>query len=108
MSRCVQKQQRSNGSEALYHVMDKHYTIYLDVETEGVAGGKSTEQRNFHVRMNGVSVDAAAGMSVAAALMRAGIPCRTSVSGEPRGALCGMGICFDCAPWMACRCAARA
>jgi hypothetical protein len=29
--------------------------------------------------------------------MSAGIPCRTSLSGEPRGPLCGMGICFDCA-----------
>jgi predicted molibdopterin-dependent oxidoreductase YjgC len=22
--------------------------------------------------------------------------CRTSVTGEPRGPLCGMGICFEC------------
>ncbi|HEY4962870.1 MAG TPA: 2Fe-2S iron-sulfur cluster-binding protein [Terriglobales bacterium] len=26
----------------------------------------------------------------------AGQVCRRSVSGEPRGALCGMGICFEC------------
>jgi D-hydroxyproline dehydrogenase subunit gamma len=52
---------------------------------------------SFPISVNGIAVDAAAGMSVAAALVRAGIPCRTSVSGEPRGPLCGMGICFDCA-----------
>jgi sarcosine oxidase subunit alpha len=50
----------------------------------------------YSIVVNGVEVQAAAGMSLAAALMRAGIPCRKSVSGEPRGPLCGMGICFDC------------
>ena len=53
-------------------------------------------RETLRIRVNGVGVDAAAGMSVAAVLMHAGIPCRTSVSGQPRGALCGMGICFDC------------
>lgn len=53
--------------------------------------------QTFAIAVNGIGVEAAAGMSVAAALLRAGIPCRTSVSGEPRGPLCGMGICFDCA-----------
>jgi hypothetical protein len=33
---------------------------------------------------------------VSAALLKAGAPSRTSVSGEPRTALCGMGICFEC------------
>lgn len=37
-----------------------------------------------------------AGTSVAAALMQAGVVCRTSVAGEPRTALCGMGICMEC------------
>ncbi len=38
-----------------------------------------------------------AGITVAAALENAGVrACRTSVSGEPRGALCAMGICFEC------------
>jgi sarcosine oxidase subunit alpha len=36
------------------------------------------------------------GSVVSAALLKAGVPCRTSVSGEPRTALCGMGICFEC------------
>jgi sarcosine oxidase subunit alpha len=51
----------------------------------------------FSIRVNGNDIPAASGMSVAAALLRAGLPCRTSVSGEPRGPLCGMGICFECA-----------
>jgi D-hydroxyproline dehydrogenase subunit gamma len=36
------------------------------------------------------------GTTVAAALLQVGAPCRTSVSGESRTALCGMGICFEC------------
>ena len=50
----------------------------------------------FAIRVDGEPVEARAGMSVAAALMRAGIACRTSVRGEPRAPLCGMGICFEC------------
>ena len=37
-----------------------------------------------------------AGTTVAVALMLAGQACRTSVKGEPRGPLCGMGTCFEC------------
>ena len=46
--------------------------------------------------VNGSSVLVPSGASVAAALAIAGHICRTSVTGEPRGALCGMGICFEC------------
>lgn len=38
----------------------------------------------------------AAGSTVAVAIALAGLPCRTSVTGEPRGPLCAMGICFEC------------
>jgi hypothetical protein len=48
------------------------------------------------VRVNNVSVQLETGSVVSAALLKAGVPCRTSVSGEPRTALCGMGICFEC------------
>ncbi|QBB69841.1 (2Fe-2S)-binding protein [Pseudolysobacter antarcticus] len=35
--------------------------------------------------------------TVAAALLNAGIThWRRSVSGQPRAALCGMGVCFEC------------
>jgi sarcosine oxidase subunit alpha len=38
-----------------------------------------------------------AGVSVAAALLDLGISTfRRSVSGEPRGPLCGMGTCYEC------------
>lgn len=48
------------------------------------------------VTVNGARVDVAPGTSVAVAIMMAGASCRTSVSGEPRGPLCAMGICFEC------------
>ena len=48
------------------------------------------------VSVNGKQVMVAAGSSVAVAMMVAGTSCRTSVGGEPRGPLCGMGICFEC------------
>ncbi len=48
------------------------------------------------LQINGKSVEVASGPSVAAALLLAGQPSRLSVTGEPRGPLCGMGICFEC------------
>jgi len=48
------------------------------------------------VRVNGSPLVVPSGMTVAAAIVMAGQPCRISVSGEPRGPLCGMGICFEC------------
>ena len=46
--------------------------------------------------LNGVSIEVPSGVTVATAVMLAGHACRTSVSGEPRAPLCGMGICFEC------------
>lgn len=46
--------------------------------------------------VNGSTVAVPAGATVAVAVAIAGQACRTSVSGEPRGPLCGMGICFEC------------
>lgn len=48
------------------------------------------------VSVNGTVVAVPPGATVAVAMMLAGEACRTSISGEPRGPLCGMGICFDC------------
>jgi len=48
------------------------------------------------VSVNGKYVMVTEGTSVAVALMAAGASCRTSVSGEPRGPLCGMGVCYEC------------
>lgn len=47
--------------------------------------------------VDGRTVEAEPGTSLLAALWNAGIlPLRTSVSGDARGALCGMGTCFEC------------
>jgi hypothetical protein len=46
--------------------------------------------------VNGLPVRVLAGATVAVAVAIAGQACRTSVSGEPRGPLCGMGICYEC------------
>ena len=48
------------------------------------------------VTVNGAPVSVLSGATVAVALMMAGQVCRISVGGEPRGPLCGMGICFEC------------
>jgi hypothetical protein len=55
-----------------------------------------SERSTVALRVNGQTVRIAIGGSVAAAILQAGIPFRTSVSGEPRSALCGMGICEEC------------
>ena len=47
--------------------------------------------------VNGVSVTMPAGSMVSAAILKTGVTTfRRSVSGEPRGPLCGMGRCFEC------------
>ncbi len=49
------------------------------------------------LKINGASVTVPEGSMVSAAVVIAGTECfRRSVTGEPRGPLCGMGICFEC------------
>ena len=48
------------------------------------------------VTVNGTSIAVPPGATVAVAIVLAGAACRKSVSGEKRGPLCGMGICFEC------------
>lgn len=48
------------------------------------------------ITVNGAAVRVAPSTTVAAAMTIAAAACRTSVKGEPRSALCGMGICFEC------------
>ena len=49
------------------------------------------------IRVDGRSVSVPRGITVAAALLGVGQRAlRTSVKGEPRGALCAMGICWEC------------
>jgi D-hydroxyproline dehydrogenase subunit gamma len=47
--------------------------------------------------VNGKPVEVPAGSMVSAAVSEAGAwVYRRSATGEPRGPLCGMGICFEC------------
>jgi D-hydroxyproline dehydrogenase subunit gamma len=51
----------------------------------------------IRIRVNGKPFTVPAETSVAAAVMAAGETAfRRSVRGEPRGPLCGVGICFEC------------
>ncbi len=51
----------------------------------------------IRVSVNGTPITVPAGAMVSAAVAIAGANgFRKSVSGEPRGPLCGMGICFEC------------
>jgi hypothetical protein len=51
---------------------------------------------NVMIWINGKASSVPSGSVVSAAMLAAGEPCRKSISGEPRTALCGMGICFEC------------
>lgn len=49
------------------------------------------------ISIDGVETEVEEGVSVAAALINAGVwSFRTSVAGAPRGPVCAMGICFEC------------
>lgn len=50
----------------------------------------------IRLTVNGVSLGVEPGTTVAVALVMAGVASRKSVTGEARGPLCGMGICFEC------------
>jgi D-hydroxyproline dehydrogenase subunit gamma len=51
----------------------------------------------LHLNINGKRVSVSEGTTVAAAILIAGFPAtRRSVTGELRGLLCGMGVCFEC------------
>ncbi|HVB30184.1 MAG TPA: 2Fe-2S iron-sulfur cluster-binding protein [Gemmatimonadaceae bacterium] len=53
--------------------------------------------RALTVTIDGRRVSVAAGASVAVALLDADVVrFRRSVRGEPRGPVCGMGICYEC------------
>jgi predicted molibdopterin-dependent oxidoreductase YjgC len=54
---------------------------------------KSSE---LSLSVNGASISVPPGTTVAVAVLIAGQQCRTSVSGEPRGPLCGIGVCYEC------------
>jgi sarcosine oxidase subunit alpha len=49
------------------------------------------------IRIDGKAMLVNAGTSAAAAILNSGVSgVRRSVSGEPRGPVCGMGVCYEC------------
>jgi len=50
---------------------------------------------SLFITVNGRQVRVPLGASVAAAVMLANEPCRFSVTGEPRGPLCGMAFAWS-------------
>jgi sarcosine oxidase subunit alpha len=48
------------------------------------------------VTVNSIRVTVMRGATVAVAIADVTPACRKSVSGKPRGPLCGMGICYEC------------
>lgn len=57
-----------------------------------MSGGES-----ISIAIDGTRRRVSLGTSVAAAILAAGVSkFRRSVTGEPRGPLCGMGVCFEC------------
>jgi predicted molibdopterin-dependent oxidoreductase YjgC len=56
--------------------------------------------KEIRVRVNGAEVTVPVGLTVAGAIYFAPgekpPKFRRSISGEPRGPLCGMGICYEC------------
>ncbi len=52
--------------------------------------------QRISVTLDGRLIEVPVGTSVAAAILQAGATSRTSVTGEPRQPLCGMGICYEC------------
>jgi predicted molibdopterin-dependent oxidoreductase YjgC len=58
---------------------------------------RSADEKRVRVRIDGEVAEIAAGATVAAAIaMTHGFTTRTSVSGQPRAPLCGMGVCQEC------------
>ncbi|HEU5157937.1 MAG TPA: (2Fe-2S)-binding protein [Streptosporangiaceae bacterium] len=53
---------------------------------------------DFEITFDGRPIPVAAGQTVGAALIAAGIRSwrRTRVADRPRGLFCGIGVCFDC------------
>lgn len=53
-------------------------------------------QPSVTLTVNHATLTVLPGTTVAAAVLMVGAATRTSVTNEPRGPLCGMGICFEC------------
>ncbi|MCP4157921.1 MAG: (2Fe-2S)-binding protein [bacterium] len=60
--------------------------------------GNINRKEKVKLLVNGKEVTAYKGETLLAALMASGYKSlkKSPVNGEPRGALCGMGVCFEC------------
>ena len=58
----------------------------------------STARATFTISVDGEALEVEEGQTIAAALIAAGRRSwrTTRVTGAPRGAFCGIGVCFDC------------
>ena len=55
------------------------------------------QDRPLRITVDGTPVDGIAGQTLAGVLLASGrLTWRRSRSGAPRGAFCGIGVCFDC------------
>jgi len=62
-----------------------------------VATQADHREESITIQVNGETLSARTGQTVAAALLAAGQHVfRHTPTGAPRGIFCGMGICFDC------------
>jgi sarcosine oxidase subunit alpha len=62
-----------------------------------MAERRSPTAERVRITVDGRTIEAEAGTSLLAALWNAGlVSVRRSLTGEARGALCGMGTCFEC------------
>lgn len=52
--------------------------------------------RKITLTINGAAMEVAPETTVACAVLMAGAHTRSSIGGEPRAPLCGMGICMEC------------
>jgi sarcosine oxidase subunit alpha len=59
--------------------------------------GRHTMTDRIQLRVNGRTISVPAGTVLAAAISQAGVVAfRLSVTKQPRGPLCGMGVCMEC------------
>jgi sarcosine oxidase subunit alpha len=58
------------------------------------------EEAKVKLVLNSVEVTASTSMTVAALLLREGVPSRRSISGEDRSPVCSMGVCMECRVWV--------
>jgi sarcosine oxidase subunit alpha len=78
----------------LYSFSDHFPPFTLDIQAD--TRRECALSQSFAIQIDGRSVQVRDGTTVAAAILQTGAISRTSVLGERRQPLCGMGICYEC------------